>query len=106
MRSRQEESKLSSRVGSSTNLNGIAQDQTFNKSKSGTQSPRNENVKYVGFVTANIYQAAILNKFLQREGFKIDLVANVERNTEHRLDQLRLQKKNKMLNPKLKKAST
>lgn len=59
MRSRQEESKLSSRVGSSTNLNGIAQEQTFNKSnKSGTQSPRNENLKYVGFLTANIYQAA------------------------------------------------
>ena len=39
----------------------------------GLMTPKVGSGKVVGFVTANIYQAATLNKLLPR-GFKIDLV--------------------------------
>lgn len=50
----------------------------------GINTPKVGSGKVVGFVTANIYQAATLNKLLPR-GFKIDLVDIVQKNTQQRL---------------------
>ena len=47
------------------------------------QSANEESHTGVGFVQANTYQAAILNKLLPR-GFKIDLEEIVQRNLQQR----------------------
>eukprot|EP00347_Sterkiella_histriomuscorum_P022025 403331949 len=103
---KQEESKNHSRVESSQNLNGLG-DHTFNNeanaNTNGNMNSPKAQGKEVGFVTANIYQSATLNKLLPR-GFKIELTEAVQRNHQQRLAQL-LQKKNAAAAAQKKKKS-